>query len=130
MKIDFSIGEGGWAGLERIFTMPQNWAPYQTISFGFYGTNSGVTIRFEVLDNRGWGSAGDSAERFEYKFTDNFNGWKTFNLPWSAFVRRSDWQPEGAPNDGFNLTSVWGFNFSPVSGQGSFQVDELKLSNP
>jgi hypothetical protein len=87
-------------------------------------------IRFEILDNRGPGSTGDSAERFEYKFTDNFNGWKTFALPWNVFVRRTDWQPEGAPNDGLGLTAVWGFNFSPITGQGIFQVDDVRLTNP
>jgi endo-1,3-1,4-beta-glycanase ExoK len=84
----------------------------------------------EILDNRQWGTNTDTAERFEYKFTDNFNGWKTFNLPWNDFVRRSDWQPEGAPSDGLGLSAVWGFNLSPVNGQGSFQVDEVKLTNP
>jgi hypothetical protein len=126
MKLDYGIGEGGWAGIERTFSTPQDWSLYQKISFGFYGTNSGMTIRFEVLDNRAWGSS-DTAERFEYKFSDNFNGWRSFELPWSAFTRRSDWQPEGAPNDGFSRTAVWGFNFSPVNGQGSLRVDEIKL---
>jgi hypothetical protein len=82
------------------------------------------------LDNRSEGSNGDTAERFEYKFSDNFNGWRTFNLPWNAFARRSDWQPEGAPNDGLGLRNIWGFNISPVNGWGSFQVDNIKLINP
>ena len=130
MKVDYSIGPGGWGGVEKIFSVPQNWKPYETIRFSFYGANSGSVIRFEILDNRGPESQRDSAERFEYKFTDNFNGWKMFHLPWSAFVRRMDWQPDGAPNDGLNLTSVWGLNFSPVGGQGSFQVDDIKLIRP
>ena len=130
MKIDYVIGEGGWAGIERAFPAPQDWTHYQRISFGFYGTNSGGTIRLEILDNRAPGSGGDTAERFEYKFNDNFSGWKTFDLPWSAFVRRSDWQPDSAPNDGLNLKTVWGLNFSPVNRQGSFQVDEVKLIDP
>ena len=130
MKIDYSIGEWGWAGMERLFTTAQNWKSYQAIGFSFYGTNSGSIIRFEILDNRALGNDGDTAERFEYKFRDDFNGWKAFNLPWNAFVRRTDWQPQGAPNDGFNLTAIWGFNFSPISGQGSFQVDNIKLSSP
>jgi aryl-phospho-beta-D-glucosidase BglC (GH1 family) len=130
MKVDYSIGPSGWGGMERLFAVPQNWVSYSTIRLDFFGTNSGATIRFEILDNRGAGSNGDTAERFEYKFTDNFNGRKTFALPWSAFVRRADWQPGGAPNDGLNRTAIWGFNFSPVYGQGSFQVDEVKLVNP
>jgi hypothetical protein len=130
MKLDYEIGEGGWAGFERTFVASQDWMLFQRISFGFCGTNSGATIRFEILDNRGPGSSGDTAERFEYNFSDNFYGWRTFDLPWSAFARRSDWQLPGAPNDGLNLEAIWGFNFSPVYGQGSFQVDEIKLIHP
>src|SRR5258706_5693934 len=130
LKLDYSIGSGGWAGAGRIFSAPQNWSLYQSIRFGFYGTNSGSTIRFEILDNCAVGSSGDTAERFEYKFVDNFNGWKTFSLPWTLFARRSDWQPAGAPNDGFNLTTIWGFNFSPLGWQGTFQVDDIKLTSP
>jgi hypothetical protein len=48
----------------------------------------------------------------------------------NVFVRRADWQPEEAPNDGFNVTTMWSFNFSPLSGQGSFQVENIKLTNP
>jgi endoglucanase len=130
LKIDYTVGSGGWAGIQNVFVAPQNWSLFQRISFGFYGTNSGATIRFEILNNRGWGSTSDTAERFEYKFSDNFNGWRAFDLPWNAFVRRSDWQPEGAPNDGFGLGTIWGFNISPVNGQGSFQVDDIKLISP
>ena len=130
MRVDYSVGSGGWAGVENTFAAPQNWSLFQRISFDFYGTNSGATIRVEVLDNRNSGSNADTAERFEYKFTDNFNGWRIFNLPWNAFGRRSDWQPEGAPNDGFGRTAIWGFNISPVNGTGSFQLDEIRLISP
>jgi len=130
LRIDFNIGPDGWAGMEHLYSVPQYWRSFQSLSFGFYGMDSGATIRFEILDNRSFGSSTDTSERFEYKFIDNFNGWKTFTLPWNTFVRRLDWQPAGAPNDGFNLTTVWGFNVSPVSGKGSFQVDDIKLTNP
>jgi aryl-phospho-beta-D-glucosidase BglC (GH1 family) len=130
IRVTYNIGEGGWGGIERHFKGPQNWKDYPSIGFWFYGTNSGATIRFEILDNRAPGRQGDSAERFEYRFSDNFTGWRNFQLRSDAFARRSDWQPEGAPNDGFNRTEVWGFNFSPLRGAGSFQVDDLKLSNP
>jgi hypothetical protein len=48
----------------------------------------------------------------------------------SSFVRRVDWQPQGAPNDGFSGTQIWGFNFSPINGHGSFQVDGIQLLKP
>ncbi|HET9909801.1 MAG TPA: cellulase family glycosylhydrolase [Anaerolineales bacterium] len=129
MKLDYNIRKDGWGGIERVFVISQDWTTYQSIQFNFYGTNSGSTIRFEVLDNRSAGSSSDTAERFEYNFTDNFTGWKTFKLSWNEFVRRADWQPKGAPNDGFSLTAIRGFNFSPINGQGSFQVDDIKLVN-
>lgn len=130
MRVDYNIGAGGWGGVEKIFAVPQNWVSYQGIRFGFYGANSSATIRFEILDNRSAGSNGDTAERFEYKFSDNITGWKTFDLSWNNFVRRAHWQPAGAPNDGLNLTAIWGFNISPINGQGSFQVDDIKLVSP
>ncbi len=85
------------------------------------------TIRLEVMDNRAEGSTTDTWERFEYRLTDNFVGWKRYELPWSAFTRRTDWQPAGAPNDGFTRTGVGGYNFAPISGSGSFQVDQVEL---
>jgi endoglucanase len=130
MKLDFSIGAGGWAGMEKLFAASQDWSSYRGVCFDFYGTKSGATLRFEILDNRNPARDGDSAERFEYKFTDNFSGWAAFELPWSVFARRVDWQPEEAPEDGFNRTAIWGFNISPVNGQGSFQVDDIELIVP
>ncbi len=83
------------------------------------------TIRLELYDNRS-DPTQDTSERFEYKFTNNFTGWKSFSVPWSSFTRRS-WQPAGAPNDGLTLTEIYGFNFSPTRGTGSFQVDQIQL---
>jgi endoglucanase len=130
VQVNYSITSGGWAGMEQKLNSPQDWSKARGISFSFYGKNTGNRIRFEILDNRASGrlpdhSVGDTpdtAERFEYSFTDNFSGWKDFNLPWSAFQRRTDWQPSSAPNDGLTLKEIWGFNFSPLSGNGEFLV--------
>jgi hypothetical protein len=130
MGVNYSIGGGGWAGVVKHYPAPQDWSAYEKVSFWVYGSNNGAPIRLEILDNGYPGTSGDSYERFEYKFTDNFIGWKSFDLTWSAFTRRSDWQPYGAPNDGFNRTQIWGFNFSPINGQGSFQVDQIQLLKP
>ena len=99
----------------------------QAIEFWFNGSNTGATIRLEISDNRPVGSTTDTAERFEYKFVDNSTGWRFFSVPWGSFARRTDWQPVGAPNDGFTLTQIWGLNFSPISGAGSFQLDQVQL---
>ncbi len=127
IKVDYSIAQGGWGGVAHDFSTPQNWTPYATFGFWLYGNNTGNTIRLEVMDNRAAGSTTDTWERFEYKLTDNFSGWKRYDLPWSAFARRADWQPAGAPNDGFTRTGVGGYNFAPTAGSGSFQVDQVEL---
>lgn len=58
----------------------------------------------------------DTAERFEATFVDNFSGWQLVHVPFTAFTRSAE-QPAGAPNDGLNLTEVWGYGFTlPDSG--------------
>ncbi len=130
MKADYTIGAGGWGGMAYDFaSTPQDWSGYAGLSFRFYGTNSGNRFRVELMDNRAAGSTTDTAERFEYRFVDNFTGWNTFSLPWSAFTRRAtcDWQPAGAPSDGLTLTQVWGLNVAPLAGRGSFRLDQVQL---
>ena len=84
-------------------------------------------IELTPTGRRAAGSTTDTAERFEYKFVDNWMGWRYISVPWSSFTRRADWQPAGAPNDGFTLTQVWGFNFAPISGSGYFQLDQVQF---
>ena len=52
----------------------------------------------------------DTAERFEATFTDRSTGWQQVSIPVADFVRSAD-QPAGAPDDGLNLTDVWGYGF-------------------
>jgi hypothetical protein len=129
MKVSYNIASGGWCGAGQYFAPPQNWAGYNQFSFRFNGSNTGTVIRLELLDDRAPDSR-DTSERFEYLFTDNFSGWKTFTLSWTDFTRRTDWQPPGAPNNGLTLSHIWGYDFSPLSGSGSFQVDQLQLLKP
>jgi beta-glucanase (GH16 family) len=71
--------------------------------------------------------AGDSAERFEATFVDDFTGWQLVTIPFSSFTH-SAWQPEEAPDDGLTLTEVWGYGFElPASSSGSFYMDMVKL---
>jgi endoglucanase len=127
MEVKYQIADHGWGGVDRSYSRAQDWTAYTHFNFGFRGTGSGNLIRIEILDDRAPNSTSDTSERFEYAFTDNFTGWRLFEIPFSSFTRRGDWQPEGAPNNGFNQI-VWGFNLSPVSGWGSFRVDHFELT--
>jgi len=127
LKLNYSLGSSGWGGAGQGFNQSQDWSTFNSFSFQFYGTNSGHTIQLELLDDRAPGSNSDTSERFVYQFSDNFSGWKTFSLPWSSFSRRTDWQPSGAPNNGLTLSQMWGIDFSPLKGSGSFQLDQIQL---
>ncbi len=130
LKVNAKIAANGWGGVQRLYSTAQNWTAYGHIAFWFYGTNTGAPLRLEVLDNRAAGSTTDTSERFVWLFKDNWSGWKHFSLPWSSFTRRTDWQPAGAPNDGFGRSQVWGFNFSVISGTETFKIDAIKLTSP
>jgi subtilisin family serine protease len=125
MKAQYGVGS--WAVASLGYGSSKNWSSYSTLDFWFYGGGTGTQFRLELSDNKAPGSNTDTAERFEYKFVDDTAGWKHFSLPWSSFKRRADWQPTSAPNDGLTLTQVWGFNFTPLSGSGSFQIDQVEL---
>jgi hypothetical protein len=124
MTVQYNVVSYG--GVAQWFSTPQDWSSYNAFEFWFYGTASGTSIRLEVSDNRS-DLTTDTAERFEYLFTDNFTGWKFFSLPWGSFSRRVSFQPVGAPNDGFTLTQIWGFCFAPRGGSSSFRLDQVQL---
>ncbi len=130
LKVHAAIAANGWGGVQRLYTTPKNWTAYNNIAFWFYGSNTGVPMRLEVLDDRQPGSTTDTSERFVYLFSDRWSGWTHLVIPWSSFSRRTDWQPAGAPNDGFGRSQVWGFNFSVVSGSTTFKLDQIKLTSP
>ncbi|RPI84608.1 MAG: hypothetical protein EHM41_12965 [Chloroflexi bacterium] len=127
LHFSYSIGASGRGGVEKIYASPQKWDSYKQLTFNFYGNKTGNSIRVEILDNSAQGSTIDTAERYEVVFIDDFQGWRTITLPWSEFSRRNDWQPEGAQNNGLNLTNVWGLNFAPVEGEGWFKVERIHL---
>jgi endoglucanase len=127
MKVSYRIASGGWGGVEQKWSSPMNWTGYSKLVFAFYGSNTGNPIRVELYEDRAPGSTTDTSERFSYRFTDNFTGWRTISVPWNAFTRRGDWQPAGAPNNGLTLTQVWGYNISPIRGSGSFRTDQHRL---
>jgi beta-glucanase (GH16 family) len=72
--------------------------------------------------------APDTAERWEATFADDFVGWQQIEIPFADFSR-SAMQPVGAPDDGLNLTEVWGYGFALPQG-GSLLLDEVRLKIP
>jgi beta-glucanase (GH16 family) len=69
--------------------------------------------------------APDTAERFETSFRDDAEGWTQVRLPFAAF-ERADAQPDGAPDDGFGRTEVWGVEIDVAGDGGSAMLDELR----
>ena len=67
-------------------------------------------------------------ERFFYHLVDDYDGWQQFTIPFGYFQRRSDWQPSGAPDDGFNLNAVWGlFGFPGGVGAQTAYFDQVEV---
>ncbi|MEO1289523.1 MAG: carbohydrate binding domain-containing protein, partial [Chloroflexota bacterium] len=113
-----------FGGFSHVFTdgeswTPQDWTSHNAIEFWFLGSNTGEEIQFEIFDNLNPDANGDSAERWFYRFVDDDFGWKLVQIPFIEFQRRSDWQPSGALDDGFNLNAVSGYAFSMPVGTGS-----------
>ncbi len=122
LKMDYNILS--WGGFTHALEngndwVSQDWSRYDGVSFWLYGNNTGGIIQTEIFDNQSLGSTGDSAERYYYRLTDDYTGWKFFRIPFSSFQRRTDYQPGGAPNDGLNLTQVSGYAFGLPSGTGA-----------
>ncbi len=132
LNVNYDIG--AWGGFTHVFNDGENWTgrnwrEFNAISFWFLGSNTGEAVQFEIFDNRDPNSNGDSAERWFARFEDDSYGWKQLEIPFTAFERRSDWQPAGAPDDGFNLDAVSGYAFGlPAGTGGSFAIiDDIEL---
>ena len=95
----------------RSFSSPQDWRNARSLNFYVENLWDAQDFQLELRDN---GGSADTAERFVYEFSNTFNGWKWMSIPLSAFKRRTDWQPRGAPDDGLTLSSVWGFSLKPL----------------
>ena len=123
-----------WGGFTDAFTdgahwTSQDWSAYDGIRFWLYGNNTGGTIQMDILENRNPDVKGDSAERWYYRFADDYTGWKQFSIPFALFQRRTDFQPNGAPDDGLSLTQVSGYAFIFPRGVGAqiAYLDDVSL---
>lgn len=126
LEIDFDAKPGDSAGVCSLFRAGQDWSGYDGVKFWVHGQRSMGLLSVEVM-GRAPDPDQDQYERFAYEFTDDFTGWREMIIPFRLFKRRADYQPEGAPNDGFTLTEIHGMSFMGSSGCGVFAVDHIEL---
>ena len=57
---------------------------------------------------------------------DDIEGWKQIVIPFEAFEKSLN-QPAGAPDDGLDLTEIWGYSLSvPPNAEGVFYLDKFR----
>ncbi len=134
MAVTLNLGAGQWAGFTHAFEnetldtwVSQDWSTYEGVSFWLYGHNTGSTLFIDILDNRNPNSTTDDAERWSVDIPDDFTGWKFFQIPFDQFHRKDI--GNGAPNDGFGRTEVWGYafgGFNTIPGK-TYYLDDFAL---
>lgn len=123
-----------WGVVIRTFSDPdvtewvsQDWSAFEGLQLQVHGRGDGTTLFVDVFDNRTPGSTGDDAERWTASFTDDVAGWRTVQLPFDQMTRKE--VGNGAPNDGFQLTEVWGWAFGTLDtdGPARYDLDDVAL---
>lgn len=66
-------------------------------------------------------------DRFSASFTDDFIGWQMISIPFEDFNRSAE-QPANAPNDGLDLTQMFGFSIELPASEGDYYLDQIQLS--
>ena len=123
----FDVFDFGGFGTEYAsISAPQDCSLADGFSFWFHGTGSGLTYQAEISDNRSDPNT-DTSERFDYEFTDTTPGWQRLFIPWSDFSRATDFQPPGAPDDGFTLTEIWAWAIVLPQGADTVYFDDVGL---
>ncbi len=124
--LDVPYTVAGYGGFSDDLAAPQNWSGAAGFSFWYKGTGSGQKTEYEVKDG---GADGEHSELWQGFFTDSKAGWTQVTEPFASFVKRTDYQPTGAPSDGvLNLTSMWGFAINlPGNASGDLQFDNVAL---
>jgi beta-glucosidase len=124
--LDVKYTVGAWGGYSHGLSASQDWSSYGGFSFWAKGTGSGQKIEFELKDG---GSDGEHSELWQSWFTDSTAGWQQVKVPFGDFVKRTDYQPSGAPTDGsLTLTQMWGYGVNiPANSSGDLQFDDIEL---
>ncbi|GIH17982.1 glycoside hydrolase family 3 N-terminal domain-containing protein [Rugosimonospora africana] len=124
--LDVTYHVGTYGGFSNNLSTAQNWSAYGGFSFWVKETATGQRIEFEVKDG---GTDGEHAELWQSFFTDSATGWQQIKVPFGDFVKRTDYQPSGAPSDNtLNLTSMWGYAVNLAgSSSGDLIFDDVVL---
>jgi beta-glucanase (GH16 family) len=118
-------GGPGYGGVTHDFASTQDWSDYQTFNLWFYGSNSGADLRVELKSD---GSDATNSNRYEYTFTDDVAGWRSFDIPFGDFVKRPDYNPGPSPDDPINLAQMWGYSILlPGGASGTFYLDQVAV---
>jgi hypothetical protein len=132
LRLDLDVSS--WGGILHRFAnpaadrwIPQDWQLLDGLSFWFHGTNSGVAVYFDILDNRNACSRTDDAERFRYRFWDDVAGWRLVKVRFQDLAREDVFN--GAPDDGLDLARVhgWGLGTQDTGGPVTFFLDDFRL---
>jgi beta-glucosidase len=123
--LDVPYTVGGYGGYSHNLSASQDWTAYGGFSFWVKGSGSGKKIEFEIKDG---GTDGEHSELWQSFFTDTAD-WQQVKVAFNDFVKRTDFQPSGAPTDGtLNLDAMWGFAFNlPGNSTGDTRVDQVEL---
>ncbi|GAA4047257.1 hypothetical protein GCM10022282_04770 [Agromyces indicus] len=120
---DVSAG-GSFGGVGETFIATRDVSAYDGVTFWMNGSGNGTALQFELFDG---GANPDASERFDTTIVDDAAGWRQVTLPWSAFQRATDFQPDGAPNDGFGKAAVWGYALPAVNGANTVRIDDIAV---
>ncbi len=116
-------GGPGYGGVSQNFSAAQNWSTYQGLCLWFRGGNSGATLRVELMSD---GAGPEYSNRFVYSFTDDFTGWRYACIPFTGFVKRTDFNPGAGLGDTINLNTIWGYSILiPGGASGAFSLDNI-----
>jgi beta-glucosidase len=125
LSVVATTANGGYGGFSDNLPASQDWSSYDGFSFWFKGTGTGHNLEFEIKDG---GTDGEHSELWNSHVLDDSTAWKFVHLPFSAFTKRTDYQPSGGPSDGkLNLTAMWGWAMNLVPGQNAFLVDDAQV---
>jgi hypothetical protein len=99
VAVTYTVPWSGMGGIGR--EVGQDWSPYTGLALAFRGDGGGNAIRIVLTDPLSGTvrlAQDDVYEYFEHVITDTVAGWRTIEVPFSAFHERADWPADWATN--------------------------------